>query len=152
MPRPDVVSKFFSYSNSVDVHNHLRQACLRLEKNWITTDCWFRIVTTVVGVNAVDMYRLARYHGILLKGKLKLVLDKFDYNGVNKCSMQEFAGILSIQFMYLANAHQRQRTQDGVRRRPWNSQEEEANENTTAARTTNTTSQSDKRPIKKTAN
>ena len=32
VPRSEVISTFFRYSNSVDVHNHLRQACLRLEK------------------------------------------------------------------------------------------------------------------------
>lgn len=32
VPRPEVISHFFQHSNSVDVHNHLRQYCLKLEK------------------------------------------------------------------------------------------------------------------------
>ena len=88
-------------------------------KKWITTDCWFRIGTTLIGINVVDTFRLAHYHGLLPRGKLKLVLDQEDYDGVNECSMRQFAGIMCTQLLYLAY-NQKETKIDGVRRRPWN--------------------------------
>ena len=116
VPRPEVISKFFQYSNSVDTHNHLRQSCLRLEKKWVTTDCWFRLMTTLIGITTVDTFRLARYHGLLPQGKLKLILDQEDYEGTNECSVRQFAGILSTQLLYLAQSQKRSKG-DGARNR-----------------------------------
>ena len=36
VPRPSVVSDYFQVSNKVDIHNQLRQYCLRLEKYWVS--------------------------------------------------------------------------------------------------------------------
>ena len=60
--RPAVISKFLKHGNSVDVHNHLRQYSLKLEKKWVTLDCWFRLTTTLMGISAVDAFRLAKFH------------------------------------------------------------------------------------------
>ena len=34
--RPSVLSDYWKVSNKVDVHNQLRQFCLRLEKYWVS--------------------------------------------------------------------------------------------------------------------
>ena len=100
VPRPEIVSKFFQHSNCVDVHNHLRQYCLKLEKRWVTMDCWFRLFTTLLGINVVDTFRLASFHGILSQNRLNIDNDiDSDANGY---SMKKFAGILSMQLLYMA--------------------------------------------------
>ena len=35
VPRPSVLSDYFKVSNKVDIHNQLRQYCLKLEKCWV---------------------------------------------------------------------------------------------------------------------
>ena len=106
VPRPYVVSNFFEHCNSVDIHNHLRQSCLKLEKKWVTTDCWFRLSTTLMGINVVDTFRLAKFHNMLppAKGRsLNLVLNDVDADDTNIFSMKKFAGILSTQLLYKAH-------------------------------------------------
>lgn len=101
--RPSVLSEFFKNSNSVDVHNHLRQYCLKLEKKWVTNDCWFRLTTTLMGMSTVDAYRLAKYHNFLPYGRVcDLVDDSSDEDGKNEMSMKRFAGILANQLLYEA--------------------------------------------------
>ena len=65
VPRPAVISDFFAESNCVDAHNQLRQHALHLEKKWVTTQPYFRLHTTLVGINVVDTYRLSQFHSIL---------------------------------------------------------------------------------------
>ena len=106
VPRPELVSFFFQHVNAVDIHNHLRQSSLRLEKKWITFDGYFRLSTTLIGINVVDTYRLARFHSILPRGKLKLNKDyESDYyeEDENSFTMKRFAGILSTQLLFKAN-------------------------------------------------
>lgn len=59
--RPDIIGRFFSSSNVIDVGNQLRQHDLALEKYWHTKDPWFRIDTTVIGITVIDSYLAAKY-------------------------------------------------------------------------------------------
>ena len=55
--RPLSISIFFDSSNIIDSHNHKRQFELALEKRWIVKGenaCWFRLDTTLIGMNLVD--------------------------------------------------------------------------------------------------
>ena len=61
VPRPEIVGEYFGVSNKIDTHNQLRQNELGLEQLWVTTDPWFRLVTTIVGMTVTDSYQLARY-------------------------------------------------------------------------------------------
>jgi len=63
--RPEMISNFFSHSNIIDNHNYLRQALLALEKKWVKQKAYFRIATTVIGINVVDTYLLMRHHKII---------------------------------------------------------------------------------------
>jgi hypothetical protein len=63
--RPAVISHFFGDSNTIDSHNQARQANLALEKKWLTKDPWFRLTTTLIGINVTDSWKLATYHGII---------------------------------------------------------------------------------------
>lgn len=60
--RPEVISDYFQDSDAVDSHNKSRQGDLKLEKYWRTTDGWFRIITTFVGITATDSWNATRYH------------------------------------------------------------------------------------------
>ena len=102
--RPEVVSKSYKHSNSVDVHNHLRQACLKLEKKWVTLDCWFRVTTTLIGISVVDCFRLSKFHNFLPQGRVQNLIDDDleDIDGFNEVSMKNFAGILANQLLYKA--------------------------------------------------
>ena len=48
--RPEVISDFYRDSNSVDKHNHARQSSLALEKKWLTQNCFFQLLTTIIGI------------------------------------------------------------------------------------------------------
>jgi hypothetical protein len=63
--RPQVISHYFSKSNNIDTHNQLRQFELALEKKWVTHDAFFRIMTSIFGINNTDAYLLCDYHGLL---------------------------------------------------------------------------------------
>jgi len=54
--RLSVFSRYFSYSNVVDVHNQLRQHELDLEYTWVTQNCWFRLFNTILGMTVTDAY------------------------------------------------------------------------------------------------
>lgn len=55
-----LASRYFLSFNKVDKHNQLRQSELGLEKKWLTTDGWFRLFTTLVGINVVDTMLVLR--------------------------------------------------------------------------------------------
>jgi hypothetical protein len=54
--RLSVLSRYFSYSNVVDVHNQQRQDILDLEYTWVTSNCWFRLFCTLLGMTVTDAY------------------------------------------------------------------------------------------------
>jgi hypothetical protein len=87
--RPDAISKIFEQSNTIDSHNQLRQGQLALEKCWVTQDCWFRLQTTLVGINVTDTFRIATHHNKITKGNYPI---------------REFAGVLSSQLLCHAKA------------------------------------------------
>ena len=58
--RPACLSRYFSKSAKIDNTNQLRQSVLALEKCWVTTDCWFRLFTTIVGMTVTDAYLALR--------------------------------------------------------------------------------------------
>lgn len=49
--------------------NQLRQDGLALERQWVTRDGYFRIITGLTSMTVVDVYKLCQFHGILPRGK-----------------------------------------------------------------------------------
>ena len=45
----------------LDGHNKKRQNTLALERKWSNRDCWFRLLTYVVGLGIVDMHAWYRH-------------------------------------------------------------------------------------------
>ena len=52
--RPAVISRYYGLSPKCDNHNQGRQHELRLEEIWVTTDCWFRLACTIIGITTYD--------------------------------------------------------------------------------------------------
>ena len=111
--RPAIISNFFHNVNTIDVLNHLRQYCLKLEKKWVTQSGYFRIHTTVTGINVVDTMMLCIHHGLLQQHKTGIQVKHFlnkcgvdrddDEDDITKYSMTTFAGILARQLLNMAN-------------------------------------------------
>lgn len=62
IPRPAIISEYFSVSPKIDNHNQSRQSDLALEECWLTQDCWFRLHTTVQGMVVTDAWKLLKHH------------------------------------------------------------------------------------------
>lgn len=60
--RPEIISRYFESSNCIDCHNQSRQHDLALEECWVTTDPYFRLSTTIIGLTVTDSWKLTRYH------------------------------------------------------------------------------------------
>jgi hypothetical protein len=68
--RPEVMSNYFAHSNTIDVHNQLRQDSLKLKKKWIMQEPFFCLGTTMIGINITNTYLLANYHGVINVSKI----------------------------------------------------------------------------------
>ena len=58
--RPRIASMLYDYLPLIDEHNKQRQSILGLERKWPTRHCWFRLLTTLVGMCIIDMHHLYR--------------------------------------------------------------------------------------------
>ena len=94
--RPSVISEFFEVSNAVDKHNQARQHELALEKKWDTRDPYFRLVTTLVGINVVDTWKLSMHHTLFSRLQMK-------HNAEQSMTIKVFAGILTKQLLKKAD-------------------------------------------------
>lgn len=62
VPRCKMVSKYFGECNRIDSHNQSRQHDLKLEKQWITNDGYFRPFITLIGMTITDCWKGYRHH------------------------------------------------------------------------------------------
>ena len=54
--QPKIAHLLFDYLPLIDEHNKQRQKILGLETKWPTRNCWFRLLTTLVGMCVVDLH------------------------------------------------------------------------------------------------
>ena len=94
--RPDVISEFFQHSNGVDKHNQVRQYELALEKKWDTRDPYFRLITTLIGINVVDTWKLSLHHTLFSRLQMK-------HNAEATMTISTFTGILTKQLIKKAH-------------------------------------------------
>jgi hypothetical protein len=66
--RPHMVELFYKCFSKIDVHDHLRQGSLAIEKEWLTHKWWHRILATIFGMCVVDAYLAYSY-------EMKMVCD-----------------------------------------------------------------------------
>ena len=60
--RPGVIAEYFKSAGIIDSHNHARRGELNLESNWVTQNCWFRLVTTLIGMTITDCWKAFKFH------------------------------------------------------------------------------------------
>ena len=60
LPRPSIAHFVYEFLPLIDEHNKARQSILALEDKWPTKCCWFRLITTFVGMAVVDLQRWDR--------------------------------------------------------------------------------------------
>ena len=86
IPRPEIISTYFCHSNCIDVHNHLRQHLLALERHWKTPNPWLRTSMTVIAMTIIDCLRGVRYHCPHLSGMtVEEYADCLAYDCVHNC-------------------------------------------------------------------
>ena len=78
---PAVISRYFHFSNQVDVHNQARQYDLALEKKWVTYDGWFRLYTTIIGMTLVDCWKIEKTRCRIKQKKSITSLEHVDQLG-----------------------------------------------------------------------
>jgi hypothetical protein len=61
VPRPSVVKELFDAFSAIDVHDHLRQGSLEMEREWITRSWVLRIFGTVLGIIIVNAFNCYLY-------------------------------------------------------------------------------------------
>ena len=70
----------------------------------MTSDPYFRLFTTMVGINVVDSFRLSQFHNLLPLNRIKTYSKtKIDEDAYDTYSMKKYAGILSSQLLYFAH-------------------------------------------------
>ena len=62
IPRPECCSTYSQHCNVIDIHNHMLQKLLRLEKHWITHDGFFCTFITVLGICVINCWYGYRHH------------------------------------------------------------------------------------------
>ena len=51
-----MVEEFYSCFGIIDVHDHLRQGSLAMEREWYTHKWWHRVFATIYGICLIDSY------------------------------------------------------------------------------------------------
>jgi hypothetical protein len=95
VPRPDIISKYFKDSNVIDSHNQARQGELKLEKRWVTQDCWFRINTTLIAMTVTDCWRAFK-HALTEKKHKELSIKGFADRMTYDCIYNSYSDIASL--------------------------------------------------------
>jgi len=75
IPRPKILHYLYEHLPLIDEHNKQRQSVLSLEKRWLTKDPWFRLLTSVVGLCVVDMFRHYRHTELKVIGESQVEID-----------------------------------------------------------------------------
>ena len=90
-----LASRYFLGFNKVNKHFQLRQSELALEKKWLTTDGWFRLFTTLIGINVVDTMLVLRSESHTSHPFKTMTTREFTEILAEDLVMNEFDGVLS---------------------------------------------------------
>jgi len=75
LPRPDIADFVFRFLSVFDVYNKVRQFSLKIEENWPTKCCWFKMMNACMGQSIVNMQHLLSYVYPGLPAKDLTVID-----------------------------------------------------------------------------
>jgi len=98
--RPDVISKYFKDSNCVDRHNQVRQFKVKIEKRFVTFNPYFRLFSTLIGINVTDCWKLGHYHNLFNKNNNFFMEDDPE----DSMPIKKFIGILAQQLLTFAQS------------------------------------------------
>jgi len=73
IPQPSILEWVYDYLPLIDEHNKQRQNLLHLKKKWPTKNCWFHLLTTLVGMCVVDMHRVYLNHNKHKYGRMDIL-------------------------------------------------------------------------------
>ena len=83
----------------MDRHNQVRQSELALEKKWVTHNPWFRLATTLVGINVTDTWQLMCHHRLFPLA----VSQRFQESEHRNVPIKTMAGNLAAQLFRKAD-------------------------------------------------
>jgi hypothetical protein len=89
--RPSIAPLLFDYLPSIDEHNKQQQSRSALETKWPTRCCWFRLLTTLIGMCVVDLHRLYKHSRPEQFGEIDVLQfsDVLCKNLRQRCNRQE---------------------------------------------------------------
>jgi hypothetical protein len=85
VPRPNVIKELFDAFSTIDIHDHLRQGSLEMEREWQTKNWVLWLFMTILGIIIVNSFNAYLY-------MTKSMIEQDDFN--------EFLGKLSYQIIH----------------------------------------------------
>ena len=89
IPRPRAIFEFFLAFANIDIHDHIRQGLLEMERLWLCKNCYPRIFQTILAVTIVNAY-LGHQWECIDAGKNEDQIINFE----------DFAGQLAYQMIF----------------------------------------------------
>ena len=86
---------FYEFLPLIDEHNKARQNLLALELKWPTRCCWFRLMTTFIGMAVVDVQRWDRNKRRSIPSSALSQNDDGDYDDDNIGSIMMYADLIA---------------------------------------------------------
>jgi hypothetical protein len=99
IPRPQAIMDFFEAFSKIDVHDHIRQGILEMERFWMTKHWYLRIFQTVFAVTVVNSYLGFRWESIRSGVAEDTIIGFEDFAGrlayqmINNVYLEENGGI-----------------------------------------------------------
>jgi hypothetical protein len=94
---------FASNNLRTDKPNQAYHFELHLKKCWVTLDPYFRLHTTILGMNVANCWKVCNYHGLFNGHKIN-----YYSNEEQIMPIQKFSGELSFQLLAFADSLKKQ--------------------------------------------
>ena len=102
IPRPQAIFDFFEAFSKIDIHDHLRQGFVEVERYWFTKHWWLRIFQTVFAVTIVNAYLGFRWESIRDGGRdedipaIEEFAEKLAYQMIFNPYLAENSGVRTL--------------------------------------------------------
>jgi hypothetical protein len=88
LDRPKIADFLYHYLPLIDEHNKQRQNLLGCR--WLSKDCRFRLLTTIIGMSVVDMHCCYRYY------KIKVMMGE-EHDNIDQIRITQFTNFICGQ-------------------------------------------------------
>jgi hypothetical protein len=89
IPRPEAIFEFFLAFAKIDIHDHIRQGILEMERFWLCKNWYLRIFQTIFAVTIVNAYLGYRWECITAGTNEDQIIN-----------FEDFAGQLAYQMIF----------------------------------------------------